>query len=184
MTALHDVSIVQAAQPVEGGIQAFARRLVDEYPVVSEALPIMLREVLADPDLEREAIAFLLEGACRRLLETAHGDRIREARQDGAGPQHADRRDPNLVAWSSAVAASLMDTFEVRPGLKLGAATRADVSSAAEGWATKAADARIKSRWLRLIAQGLPAGVTVRKHYTETRLLELKQEAAKMREIA
>ncbi len=157
-----------------------ARFVLDEHRITQKALEPYVEAIRADQVACAEVMDLIFEDACRRLLDRAHADRTRESREAFRGGPTPAQRSADVTAWGGAVANALLDGFEIRPGLKLGDATRKDISEAAEAWATKAVDAGVKHRWLRLVAQGLPDGVKTREHYTEQRLAELKGEAAKL----
>ena len=86
-----------------------------------------------------------------------------------------------IVRWGASVAAGF--NFVLPDGQKLGDATRADLRKAADKFATFGKEAHQKSRWLLLIAQGLPDGDTVRSRFKPSRLTELAIEAEKNTEI-
>lgn len=75
------------------------------------------------------------------------------------------------------LAAGNLLMFSLPDGLKLGEATREDITEAANFYSKQAGDMAHKSRWLQLIAQSLPAGKKVREVLTDRRLRELQQEA-------
>jgi hypothetical protein len=75
------------------------------------------------------------------------------------------------------LAASNLLLFPLPSGMKLGSATRAEITAAADHYAKLSADTGHKARWLTLIAQALGDGEKVSDKFTEERLAELKKEA-------
>lgn len=68
--------------------------------------------------------------------------------------------------WSAAIVETILETFEVRPGLKLGDAKGHELHTAAQAYDLKATDAKVKARWLRLIAEKVDWNGVVRETLT------------------
>lgn len=131
------------------------------------------------------AAALLRSVAPNNLPALSEGQ---ERRRPGASGHHQTDPQPvkllpeaMIVRWGASVAAGF--NFLLPDGQKLGDATRADLRKAAEKFAAFGKEAMQKSRWLLLIAQGLPDGDTVRSRFKATRLTELAIEAEKNIEI-
>lgn len=75
------------------------------------------------------------------------------------------------------LAAGNLLMFPLPGGKKLGEATRSEISSAANFYEKQSGDMAVKARWLRLVAQSLPSGQTVKDVLTDKRLRELQTEA-------
>jgi len=124
-----------------------------------------LFRVLMDPLVE-QAVYDAIRAVCR-------ADRRRIW---NAPTVHADDPATRVRALSSGTAATLLN-MPLPGGKRLGLATRAEVSEAAEFYLRQASNMSAKGQWLRLIAQAVPDGVTVKSVITEARLNELRQEA-------
>jgi hypothetical protein len=87
---------------------------------------------------------------------------------------------PNDSARVRALAVGNLMTFSLPDGTFLRDAMRSEIQLAADSYFAREIDARVKSRWLNLIAKGLPGpNSKVRDHFTADALMALKQEALK-----
>lgn len=156
-----------------------AADLLSEHRIVQTALPPLVARVLADPDLERQALDALIAGECRRQLEKVQNERHQaEKRRTGGGPL-GQARSADLSGWAGAVQTALLDGFVLPGGKRLGDAERGDLGRALEAFKTVSADASVKARWMRLLQQSVPPGKRVRDVLSETRVAELRAEARK-----
>lgn len=161
-------------------VSDLALATLQEYRIVQKALAPMLERVNADPDMMAQIMARLVEGECRRLLETAISEKhAAEKRRTGGGPLGA-QRSSDMTAWANAVESALLDGFKLPNGKKLGDATRSDISAALASYEIQASDFAVKHRWMRLIQQSVPDGKRVRDVLTEERVAELRAEAKKV----
>lgn len=158
-------------------VDELAVALLMEYRIKQNALPKMVERVLADPDMRDEVLARVIEAQCSRILEAAVNEKHQaEKRRTGGGPIGRLRAN-NAENHAAAVADALMDTFKLPGGVKLGDATRKDLTTALASYEMQTADLSIKHRWLRLVQQSVPEGRRVRDVLTEERVAELRAEA-------
>lgn len=159
-------------------LDAIADGLMAEHRLVPSALPALVARVAEDRTLLDQVMARVTEATCRKVLEDAMARRITSERRarPGPPPNGAAARAVDLERHGAAVEEGLM-AYLVRPGLKLAGATREDLNRASAALQTVGQDALVKSKWLQLIAQGMPAGATVADRFSEARLAELRAEA-------
>lgn len=160
-------------------IRALAAECLTEHRILQNALPAMVERVMADGDLREAALREIVSAHCQRLLTVVQQEAYQAVkRQSGGGPLGEQRKSADsLAAHAQAVAHSLMDTFTLPGGKKLGDATRPDLVTAMSSFEIQEADLRTKRLWLRLIQQSVTPGKTVRDCLTDERLAELREEA-------
>lgn len=143
---------------------------------VVKATEIMAARVAKDPTLYRHLMDPLVKNACYDAIsQQCHRERraIWHAKQ----PTTEAARG-RILALAGGTAATLMD-FPLPGGMRLAAATRADVTAAAEFYGKQSKDMSGKAKWLQLIAQHVPAKKTVNEVMTDARLAELREEATR-----
>lgn len=127
-----------------------------------------LRDALTDP---------LLANACYDAVRKVC---IVERRAIWKPP--VEKRVASIVTGAKRVvqlAAGNLLTFPLPGGKKLGEATRAEISKAAEFYRSQSADMQSKAKWLQLVAQSIPEDKTAGDVLTDKRLRELQKEAQK-----
>ena len=127
-----------------------------------------LRDAILDP---------LLREACSTVVSRE----IRTERREVWTPTAPTRTESLGRSGASRVvqlAAGNLLMFPLPGGKKLAEATRAEIAEAAGFYDRQAGDMAHKARWLRLVAQSVPAAKTVGDVLTDKRLREL-QEAAR-----
>lgn len=123
-----------------------------------------LRDALTDP---------LIDVAC---YDAVSGVIRKERRVVWMAPEVTSDTGARIIQLASGNAASLMD-FPLPGGKKLGDATRAEVSAAAEFYRRQAVDMSSKAVWLRFVAQSVPENQRVSEAMTSERLIELRDRA-------
>lgn len=122
----------------------------------------------------------LLELGARTQAQAARKRCAPVTRQRSPAPtptQEAQQVGLRLDGWGSAIAASILDTYEIKPGLMLGDAWKSDLMEAADALDTAAKDTQARSKWLRLIAARVNNGGRVRQSLTAKTVDQLRLEA-------
>jgi len=128
----------------------------------------MLRDALTEP-LIASACYDAIRNACqteRRKIWEPSKEKLVKTRVTGA------HRVVQLAAGN-------LLTFPLPGGKKLREATRADISKAADFYASQSDDMAVKARWLRLVLQSVPDGKKVGDVLSDERLRELQREASR-----
>lgn len=131
-----------------------------------------------DRNLRDTLIEGFVRTACYNLLRELldHGRRTAWSGSvtRGGGASSTSR----VIALGRGTASALFE-FLLPGGKSLRDATGAEVSSAADYYEERSTDSRMKSVWLRLIAQSLQPSQKASEVLTEERLVELQVEAAR-----
>lgn len=162
-----------AKQTTTAGNKAAREAFTKAGGDIVEAQAELVKMVNSDADLYKEVLDPWLSRACYDIIRKI----CRDDRRRIWNAPHLQVVDTSK-GMSRASNTNLMD-FPLPGGLRLGQATRDEVTKAASFYETQARNMTHKSTWLGLIGQGLKANDTVEKRYTEERLLELQQEAEK-----
>lgn len=162
-------------------IEEVARRaFADASGDVDEAVGMFERAIRQSQRLRDALTEPLITSACREAIN-ALVRKNRHSAWTGAEPRAPVRSaPPTAEAQASRVvqlASGTLLMFPLPGGKRLSEATREDVTEAATFYGRQAADMGVKARWLRLIAQSLPADKTVGEAITDKRLRELQTEA-------
>ena len=176
-------------------------RLVDPEPEIT--LGSLVRAALEEVDGNAEKAASrvyyqlkndkpLLEKVIKVAIKLAILDRTHHTIGDrrksiirSIDIQQARLRDKDrVVALAEAISSCLLDMPMVGGRMRLRDASHADVMAQAERYEKMAGGMSHKARWLRMIAQSVPAGRHVGSVITEKRALELFNEAREPKEHA
>jgi hypothetical protein len=168
---------ITIAHDESDSVSACARlALAEASGDVGKATIILLERVRKDKALRHELLEPLVEYACHQAVSRE----LRSNRANVWSPpsartlermSHADR--------VTALAAGTLLMFPLPGGKRLGEAVRDEISQAAVFYDRLATDTSHKARWLRLVAQSIPSGKTVRDTLTDDRLRELQKEVAR-----
>jgi hypothetical protein len=137
------------------------------------ALRRMIIKIEKDTALRHQLLTNeIIEGLCRNAIHSVAGTRRHAV---WTVPKQQDGR-ARVIALANATVPILLDMqFEGIP--RLGDANREIVTVTADRYEKTAADRSHKARWLRLIAQHMPDGKSVKDVMTNERLAELRSEA-------
>lgn len=153
----------QALQHTNGDVKAATAFLEDAV-----RKDFRLREALTEPLIAQACYDAIRKqsGAERRGVWKPPGEKIVK------GPTQNSARVVKLAAGNLLM-------FPLPGGQKLGEATRADITKAADFYEKQSADMAGKARWLRLVAQSLTGKKSVSQVLSDERLRELQTEALK-----
>lgn len=164
-------------------MRTFARNTLSGR-LMSTALQVFVDTVYTDPDVADyvdEWLGEIVNEQARALLYSVQAE-DRVAGPAGGRDDYVDRTAKPLpvsmlARWGASVAEGY--GFIMPDGKRLGDCTRAEIVKAADRFETMSKESAQKARWMRLIAQGMPEGETVRKRFKPSRLTELAIEAEK-----
>lgn len=131
----------------------------------------LLRTLLAD----RAALRAVIEAAVRDAVVYRVESAVRHRRAAVIASAERDRKGA-VIALARGISASLLD-MPLAGGVRLGDATRDQVTEQADRYEAISSDTGRKARWLRLIAQSVPPGRIVSDVMDADRAAELLQEA-------
>jgi len=133
---------------------------------------IMAQEIKNHLDLYVELMDPLVQGACYdRLRRVTRNDR--EA--NWTPPNY--QGDNTSKITHLAAGTLMMFTLPTAGNKLIKMADRTEIEYAAKWYESSADNMTFKARWLRLVADGLPDGKTVGKHFSETELRKLQEQA-------
>jgi hypothetical protein len=156
-------------------------RAYDAHPDnTKNAIAALEEMILMNEDVFFEVMKPHLHQICVNIMNDGKGGVRRAvwsgiARPSGTAGKHAMKAAMRDQVVSLAVSNLML--FPLHGGIRLGDATRVEISQTADHYAKLAKDTGHKSRWLTLIAQSLGDGEKVSDKFTEERLAELKREA-------
>lgn len=137
---------------------------------VRRATDALVERMAGDANLLREVIRAAVTDAVNLRVQAAHRHNRAAILRVTTGGR------AGVEALAAGLTAAILDMPLAR-GVKLRDATREEVVEQAERYAAQASDMGHKARWLRLIAQAVPAGKRVGEVMTDERAAELHAEA-------
>lgn len=159
-------------------ITPIVRDLLEVHDVQG-AIDALIAKAEADPDLYSALTKNALrDGADRAVRNVVTADRQLAWKAPLTAPVNVTKpRAAAIEAWSDAICDSILDTYRLSNGKKLGDGTKDDVMETVQGLEAQAEDMLVKARWMRLIVAGMKGKKTVRQVYDDAAVKALQMKA-------
>lgn len=161
-------------------VTPIVRELLEVHDVQG-AIEALIAKAEADSDLYAALTKNALrDGADRAVRNVVTADRNLAWKAPVTAPSNVTKpRAAALEAWSDAICESILDSYRLSNGKKLGDGTKDDVLDTVNGLEAQAEDMLVKARWMRLIVAGMKGKKTVRQTYDDAavKALQLKAQA-------
>lgn len=159
-------------------VTPIVRELLEVHDVQG-AIEALIAKAEADPDLYAALTRNALrDGADRAVRNVVVSDRklVWEAPTAIPATVKSPRRAAT-EAWSQAISESILETYRLSNGKKLGDGTKEDLSETIGLLEAKSTDMMTKARWMRLIMAGMKGKKTVRQVYDDAAVKALQLKA-------